>query len=588
MRLRAALIIVMLLVVATAIALYAASERFRIDVPKYRRPGQIVELDQSWTEKQRADFRHWPQGTRLLPYKWFMALEQPTLSLTAGAPFADGKYLARFGFVASKPEPRFNPDGLPIGFAKEDKFYDPETRKTYPVVGFTCAACHTGEMHWTKYTVHADGAPAMVDLAEFQKALGFAVAFTDKLPFRYRRFEKRVLGPNATANDRKELKQAFRKFVDTAQEQKSGADEREIYAHAAGFARTDALARIGNQVFGVDMRNSKNLERADAPVRFPQIWDASWFNWVQYNSSIADPLVRNIGEALGVRAMAVLSGASAGEFENSVNVPGLKVLEDLLSGDAPFQGLSSPRWPAIFPPLDPHEVDRGAQLYKQHCQSCHLPPIKELQADLALKNPVYWQTNNQGKRFLKVKDLKVEYIGTDPNEASAFLNRKADTGDLKQGEVGAGEGLELVTRGIANRFFQQAGFSQARRIAWSGYRDPEAKAVRSAFIYKARPLNGIWAAAPYLHNGSVPTLYQLLSPVSERPSTFWLGSKQYDPVNVGYETQKLKGGYFYDVTLSGNHNQGHEFRDGPRGKGVIGPLLPPQDRRALIAYMKSL
>src|SRR5207249_588154 len=142
------------------------------------------------------------------------------------------------------------------------------------------------------------------------------------------------------------LKLAFRKFVDTAQQQKKGADEREIYATAAGFARTDALARIGNQVFGVDMQNSENLVKADAPVRFPQIWDSSWFNWVQYNSSIADPLVRNIGEALGVRAMAKLYGKNAREFENSVNVPGLKVLEDLLSGDAPYQGLSSPKWPA--------------------------------------------------------------------------------------------------------------------------------------------------------------------------------------------------------------------------------------------------
>ena len=54
------------------------------------------------------------------------------------------------------------------------------------------------------------------------------------------------------------------------------------------------------------MNNVENYAPANAPVRFPQIWDASWFNWVQYNSSIADPLARNIGEALGVRAVAKL------------------------------------------------------------------------------------------------------------------------------------------------------------------------------------------------------------------------------------------------------------------------------------------
>ena len=52
--------------------------------------------------------------------------------------------------------------------------------------------------------------------------------------------------------------------------------------------------------------------------------------------------------------------------------------------------------------------------------------------------------------------------------------------------------------------------------------------------YKARPLNGIWATAPYLHNASVRTLYQLLLPAEQREKTFNLGSKEFDPVNVGY------------------------------------------------------
>ncbi len=52
--------------------------------------------------------------------------------------------------------------------------------------------------------------------------------------------------------------------------------------------------------------------------------------------------------------------------------------------------------------------------------------------------------------------------------------------------------------------------------------------------YIARPLNGIWATAPYLHNGSVPTLYDLLLPAEQRPRTFYTGSNEFDPVKVGY------------------------------------------------------
>src|SRR4029078_598197 len=99
------------------------------------------------------------------------------------------------------------------------------------------------------------------------------------------------------------------------------------YDNVAGFDRTDALTRIGNQVFAVDMQQSANFAPANAPVRFPQVWDASWFNWVQYNSSISDPLVRNVGEALGVRAAVKLDDACAKDFGNRVHLEGLKELE---------------------------------------------------------------------------------------------------------------------------------------------------------------------------------------------------------------------------------------------------------------------
>lgn len=54
--------------------------------------------------------------------------------------------------------------------------------------------------------------------------------------------------------------------------------------------------------------------------------------------------------------------------------------------------------------------------------------------------------------------------------------------------------------------------------------------------YIARPLNGIWATAPYLHNGSVPSLYDLLLPQEQRPTTFYTGSHEFDPSRVGYLT----------------------------------------------------
>jgi cytochrome c peroxidase len=119
------------------------------------------------------------------------------------------------------------------------------------------------------------------------------------------------------------------------------------------------------------------------------------------------------------------------------------------------------------------------------------------------------------------------------------------------------------------------------------------KDANARLAYKARPLNGIWATAPYLHNGAVRNLYQLLSPVAERDKRFFLGSKQFDPVYVGLANEKFRGGFEMNTDLSGNRNSGHEFRDtqadeGVWVKGVIGPFLTHQDRMALIEYLKSL
>jgi len=106
--------------------------------------------------------------------------------------------------------------------------------------------------------------------------------------------------------------------------------------------------------------------------------------------------------------------------------------------------------------------------------------------------------------------------------------------------------------------------------------------------YRVRPLNGVWATAPYLHNGSVPNLYALLSPVEERPKKFYLGNREYDPVNVGYRTDELTGGFEMDTTIRGNYNTGHEFSDASGKAGVIGRALTPAERKELIEYLKSL
>jgi hypothetical protein len=95
------------------------------------------------------------------------------------------------------------------------------------------------------------------------------------------------------------------------------------------------------------------------------------------------------------------------------------------------------------------------------------------------------------------------------------------------------------------------------------------------------PLAGLWLTGPYLHNGSVPTLTDLLEPVAARPKKFWRGYDVYDAVRLGYVTlgaEAERVGTPLDVTLPGNSNEGHTY----------GTELAPEQKRALLEYLKTL
>jgi hypothetical protein len=91
------------------------------------------------------------------------------------------------------------------------------------------------------------------------------------------------------------------------------------------------------------------------------------------------------------------------------------------------------------------------------------------------------------------------------------------------------------------------------------------KSFRKTNGYVAMPLVGVWLNAPYLHNGSIPTLDALLEPVAERPRRFHRGYDVYDPARVGFASDgpdAAANGELFDTTLPGNSNQGHLYGTG--------------------------
>jgi mono/diheme cytochrome c family protein len=182
--------------------------------------------------------------------------------------------------------------------------------------------------------------------------------------------------------------------------------------------------------------------------------------------------------------------------------------------------LKPPAYPAAR--IDRALAARGRVIYEQQCATCH---------DLG------------GPRVGQV--TPIAEVGTDRARLDSFTPALANALNT---EVGKGESWD---------------FSHFRKT--HGYAN--------------QPLDGLWLRAPYLHNGSVPTLRALLFP-DERPAVFWTGYDVYDWKNVGFVSSGAEAervGFRYDTRVRGNGNGGHMY----------GTDLPPAQRLALIEYLKT-
>jgi hypothetical protein len=662
-------------------------------LPRLQPTREAYWLDQNWSLEDRHWFHHVSQGTATfpVPYSWFVALEQPRIHLfRRPGMLKDSRYLERFGFIPSpqsihtdettlrrfgyanayetKPPPADsglwktpveNVDGLPVGFARMTGVVDPATgRRQEDKIGLTCAACHTGQIHYKGVDIRFDGGPAMTDLKKLELVTGLSIAYTLYVPFRFNRFADRVLGREASDADRHALKQqlgAIGKFlIDWAKLYDKTIHAKQQTDTEEGFGRLDALNRIGNQVFSQDLTLSgvagfeKNLHAQDAPVSFPPIWTVPWLKFAQYDASIEQPLIRNAGEALGVTALLNLSGSYSSDklFRSSVNFENLRWIEKLIAGPDPYAGkqlggLASPKWPSqIFGDewkIKTERVEKGRALYSKICVECHLGPVTDPVFDQQYQDKSVWAAPPWEKMgdtmVLNPVQKSAKGMGTDPAQANVLATRTVQvpgfldlnpSRDLanwwecknlpKTSPTDMPYSLALMTivDQVARKWMNDARIPKPdQKTEWWGPRPncPDPGPEQTADHpepppwYRARPLNGVWATAPYLHNGSVPSLYWLLKPAAQRPKSFCMGgTRDFDPEKVGFavtDGEKCKTGQTRfsammpdgKTPIYGNSVSGHSF-EGPKGgpykDGVIGGEFTDEERDALIEYLKTL
>ncbi|MEO1926534.1 MAG: di-heme-cytochrome C peroxidase, partial [Gammaproteobacteria bacterium] len=244
---------------------------------------ELIYLEQNWSEADREEFYFIDQGSRLLPYRIFMNLEQADNNNL----FSDSFNLLGLGFLPAKKS-KNNPDGLPVGFSSNADY-----------IGLTCAACHTQQIKYQDKFIRIDGGQSMIDLVQFQISIEASMKATLDNNDKYTRFENKVLGENASEKKKADLKTQFENYYSIRKENNRRNHSQVPY----GYSRLDAFGAILNKALlltGV----KDNFNEPDAPTSYPYIWDTPQHDYVEWdgsqsNSSIG-ALARNVGEVIGV------------------------------------------------------------------------------------------------------------------------------------------------------------------------------------------------------------------------------------------------------------------------------------------------
>jgi hypothetical protein len=187
--------------------------------------------------------------------------------------------------------------------------------------------------------------------------------------------------------------------------------------------------------------------------------------------------------------------------------------------------------------------------------------------------------------LLRLAVVPLEQLGTDPLAARNFLTRTAVTGPLEGRPVAVFGGPAFGAQASAAAILGHASTGVVSSLppqrlgpGLQAYRAATAADPARLDGYKAPPLNGIWATAPYLHNGSVANLWQLLTPPEQRASRFIAAGRDFDPVAVGLPADDAAPGFALDTALPGNANAGHSYGTG----------LSAEEKNKLLEFLKTL
>ena len=555
----------------------------------------------NWTATTQEKFYTQDQGSRIMPLKWISALKQAN-----GLPFlADS--LGRYGYL---PNPKNTETNLPVGFTVAEENGE-------KIIGMNCSACHSRQIEVSGVSYRIDGGPAITDMQSFLSDLHKAVNTILNNTAAFTEFSHTVLGTTTSIQDEEKLHTAVATWFEPYNAIIQGSLPTES---PWGPSRLDAVSMIFNRVTGLDIGTApnhiilENIKRADVPARYPFIWNAPIQDTTQWpgfapNGNRLFGLSRNLGEVFGVFADFHPKKDASRLLKvnyvdhNSANFHGLNKLESLIKKIGP------PKWPWK---LDAALVAAGEKVFNkkdpaeenESCADCHgikegktrslthktwATPLIDVGTDSrevnllgsqiktgVLEGAVIFPT----KPPLKAVDSAFSVLGTVvtgsifqhylPVELDAKQQKELNKLDQLKAKF-ATEVVKLEDLGDLGSLDDLKETFEIKKPT-----------ATPSFPYESRVLQGIWATAPYLHNGSVSSLTELLTPSAKRASAFKVGPA-YDIETVGLATEQTKFNFTLKTTdcsdrNSGNSHCGHDY----------GTSFTPQEKKALLEYLKQL
>lgn len=496
--------------------------------------------------------------------------------------------LGRYGYL---PNEASRPAGLPVGFTVANGINGQE-------IGMNCSACHTRQIEVAGASYRIDGGPGIVDFQSFLADLDVAVntILTNRQAFSD--FAHAVLGPASTSKDKEKLREAVKAWHLPYHT----LIKRALPTPPWGPARLDAVSMIFNRLAGLDIGPPptymipENIQPAIAPVRYPFLWNAAiqdktqWPGFASNGNDILG-LSRNLGEVYGV----------FGVFHPKKDAWRLLGIDYLSNNSAEFQGLGAledlvkkigpPKWPWT---VDQALATKGKAIYARTtenggCVACHgITPGPTRFLDRKTWNTPIMDVDTDSREYEVLgrtvktgvlEGAKIPFLAKPLKPVDTAFNVLATSvlGSILQHYVP----VLMKTKDEAQVESLKSPFPAETESLRDAFVAPAVPA-KPSYAYESRVLEGIWAAAPYLHNGSVPTLAELLKPAAERASSFKVGPA-YDTVNIGIAADQTKFDYTLQTTdcsdrNSGNSRCGHEF----------GTTLSAEEKKALLEYLKTL